>query len=189
MIKSETDKKTFSEMWVIPSIQVFSGSVLLALISQVAIPLPFTPVPLSLQTFTIFMLAMTLGSKKGTASVLTYLAQGTIGLPVFAGGLSNPAWIMGPRGGYLIGFALAAWVVGKLYESCSNKSLKNTLLILFAGEAMILIPGALWLAAFVGYSNAFSLGVAPFLAGGALKIIAASLLIAPTQKVFKKLFG
>ena len=95
MIETAKEKNTAIENWVIPAIQVFSGSILLALIAQVAIPLPFTPVPLSLQTFAVFMLALTLGSKKGTAAVVTYLIQGTLGFPVFAGGLFPWRWCGG----------------------------------------------------------------------------------------------
>lgn len=177
------------ERWVIPAVQVISGSILLALVAQLSIPLPFTPVPISLQTFAIFLLALTLGSKKGTASVIAYLVQGTLGLPVFAGGLANTAWLMGPRAGYLIGFVLAAWIVGKLVENKPERSLLYTLGALLVGELAILVPGALWLAAFVGYGNAFALGVAPFLIGDMIKLVAAAFAFKPTMRLFARLFG
>lgn len=188
MLHAATQKSNLVEKAVIPAIQIFTGSILLALAAQVTIPLPFTPVPLSLQTFFVFLLALTLGSKKGTLAILTYLAQGTLGFPVFAGGLANSAWLMGPRAGYLIGFVIAGWVVGKLAEKNPERSFLSTISILCLGEAAILIPGALWLSAFVGLPNMMALGVTPFLAGDMLKIIGAALSLAPLNKLLKRLF-
>lgn len=176
------------ERWIIPSIQVLAGSILLALIAQVTIPLPNTPVPISLQTFGVFLVALTLGSKKGTAAILTYLIQGSLGFPVFAGGYSNALWFLGPKAGYLIGFVLAAWIIGKLSEIKPHRSFLSTLGMLAVGEIVILIPGALWLSAFVGYSNALAMGVTPFLIGDVVKILAAASSLAPVNKLLSRLF-
>lgn len=188
MIKTAVTESTTTEKWVIPAIQVISASILLALVSQISIPLPFSPVPLSLQTLGIFLIALTLGSKKGTAAVLTYLAQGTMGLPVFAGGLINPLWYMGPRAGYLVGFAIAAWLIGRLCEQKKERSLIQTILILTMGEAAILIPGVVWLSLFVGMPNAVGLGAVPFLPGDFIKIIVSATSLPFLNRGINKLF-
>lgn len=156
-------------------LQVTAASIALALFSQVALPLPFTPVPLSLQTLALFMIALMLGSKKGSTAVILYLTQGTIGLPVFSGGTIDPLWFMGPRAGYLIGFVVAAWLIGRFMESKKEPSLAYTFFALTVGQGALLFIGTLWLAFFVGLSNTLYMGVFPFLVGAALKISFAAL--------------
>src|SRR5262245_5158687 len=95
---------------------VLLGSIFLALMSQLAVHLPYTTVPFTMQTLGVFLLGGILGSKQGALSVLTYLAQGTVGLPVFAGGVANPRWFCDPKAGYLISFTLAAFLIGKAIE-------------------------------------------------------------------------
>jgi len=94
---------------------VLAGSALIALSAQVRFPLPFSPVPVTGQTFAVLLVAAALG-RLGLASVIAYLVEGAIGLPVFAGGAFGVATMVGPTGGYLIGFALAAALVGSAAE-------------------------------------------------------------------------
>lgn len=189
MLRTASNSVDGIEKWAVPAIQILCASILLALTSQIAIPLPFTPVPITLQTFAVFMIAMTLGSKKGTAAVLTYLAQGAMGLPVFAGGMANSMWFLGPRAGYLIGFVAAAWIIGRLVEAKRERSLFETLLILALGEVAILVPGALWLSFYVGAQNAISLGVVPFVAGDFIKMVSAAMALSPTKRLLNRFFG
>lgn len=141
----------------------FSG--LLALSSQVAIPLPFTPVPVTLQTLAVLLAGMVLGSKRGAMSVLVWLAAGLLGMPVLASGAFT--------GGYLVGFVAAAALVGVLAERGWDRTPLTSIAAMTLGTVVILACGAIWLGAFVGYSNAIVQGVLPFLPGDALKIAAA----------------
>ena len=157
------------------AILVLGASLSIALSAQIALQLPFSPVPITGQTLAVLLLGALLGSKRGALSVLAYLAEGTAGLPVFAGGGSGPAWLLGPTGGYLLGFVVAAWVVGSLSEHVWDRSVAGTLVIMLAGSATIYLFGLLWLAHFVGADKALALGLIPFVPGDSLKIALAVL--------------
>ena len=154
--------------------QIIVGSAFLGLMAQVAIPLPFTPVPVSLQTLGVCLLALALGSFKAPMAVIVYLLQATIGLPVLAGGVSNPFWLFGPKAGYLIGFVLASYLTAWLFEKQKKPAFFKTCLILSLNESSILLVGFLWLALFVGWQNAFLMGAYPFLPGALVKITIAA---------------
>jgi biotin transport system substrate-specific component len=138
------------------------------------------PVPLTLQTIGVLFTASILGARYGTIAVLIYLAEGIAGLPVFAGFSSGPSVVLGPTGGYLIGFALAAYITGSLVEKSKTKSFFAILKIGIVGELILLISGYLQLSLFVGYSNAYAFGVMPFLLGDFLKIMLFSLVTSKT---------
>lgn len=178
----QTITKTVATSWL-SVLQVLVGSLFLSLMAQVAVPLPFTPVPVSLQTFAVALLAITLGSKKAPIAVMLYLVQATMGFPVLALGAVNPLWMVGPKAGYLLGFVASSFVVGKLVESNSKPSLGKSWLILSLNEAITLCLGALWLSAFVGWPNTLAMGVIPFIPGALLKISAASLAVNPIQSL------
>ena len=161
-----TEKKS-SKLGVLWTI--LFGSLFLGLVSQISIPLYFTPVALSLQSLAVLTLGIFLGGKKSALSVLTYLGQGAMGLPVFAGGKAGLVVLMGPAGGYYMGFVLAAFSVGYLLERGSRPFLALSL-----GSALILACGTLWLAAFVGPAQAVLIGCVPFVAGDLLKTVVAS---------------
>jgi biotin transport system substrate-specific component len=154
-----------------------AGSLFLALMSQVAIYLPFTLVPVTMQTLAIFLLGGLLGSRAGALSVIAYLVEGTFGLPVFAGGISNPLWFLGAKAGYLIGFVLAAFLVGKITELKPKLNFFMLLGAVVLGEAAILTCGSLWLSFFVGFPQAIFTGVVPFLPGACYKTVSATCLI------------
>ncbi len=156
---------------------VLGGSLFLALMAQVAIPLWFTPVPLTLHTFAILLMGALLGSKRGTLAVILYLAEGALGLPVFAGGAFGWARLLGPTGGYLLSFILATYLIGYLLERGWRTSYLRTLFALMIGEAIILLLGTLWLSMSVGMDKAFMLGFVPFIPGEMVKILATALLI------------
>lgn len=151
------------------------GSLLFALLAQVRIPLPFTPVPLTLQTLGVFLLGGLLGPRRAVFSLVAYLIEGSCGLPVFTGGAIKPLWFLGPHAGYLWAFPLAAYAVGKLTEN--KKRLYHFLIALCIGEIIILGGGTCWLALSAGWEKAFLIGAAPFFIGAALKICAGSLLL------------
>ena len=151
---------------------VFGFSLLIGLSSMVAIPLPFTPVPLTLQTMTVLLAGLMLGSRLGALAVLAYIAQGLVGMPVFASGAWGLARLVGPTGGYLAGFVLAAVIVGVLAERGWDRRPASTLAAMAVGNAVIYGCGVLWLSLFVPFQLALVQGVLPFLAGDALKIAA-----------------
>lgn len=151
---------------------VFGVSLLLAVSAQIAIPLPFTPVPVTLQTLVVLLCAAALGSRRGPLAILAYLAEGAAGLPVFSGGRAGIGHLLGPTGGYLAGFLAASLVVGALAEAGWTRKPLHALAALVAGSACIYIPGMMWLGVSVGYSSVIALGLLPFLPGEAFKLAA-----------------
>ncbi|MBC5811409.1 MAG: biotin transporter BioY [Candidatus Eremiobacteraeota bacterium] len=159
---------------------IVGGTVLMALASRVAIPLPWSPVPITGQTFAIPILVALLGTRGAVASLLLYLAEGSAGLPVFApvaDGTFGIARLFGPSGGYLIAFPVAAYVTGALFDLGLRRSYLGRLAAILAGTAVVFAGGATWLAHFLGAERAFALGVAPFLIGDALKSLGAAALV------------
>ena len=154
------------------AVLVAAFSLVIALCAQVAIPLPFTPVPVTLQTFAVLMAGFLLGSGRGALAVLAYLGEGFAGLPVFSGGTAGAAHLFGPTGGYLLGFLAASFVVGFLAERGAGKSWLLTLLALVVGDLLLYVPGVVWLGAYTGMSRAIALGFLPFVIGDMLKIAA-----------------
>jgi biotin transport system substrate-specific component len=157
--------------WASDVLLIAGFSLVIGLCAQIAIPLPFTPVPVTLQTLAVLVAAGLLGSARAAAAVLAYIGEGFAGLPVFSGGRAGVAHLLGPTGGYLVGFVIAAFLVGLLVERGAARSWLATLSALVAGTVLVYVPGVLWLGAFTGMGKAFSLGVTPFLIGDALKII------------------
>ena len=154
-------------------------SLLIALSAQVAIPLPFTPVPVTLQTFAILLTGCLLGSSRGALAAAAYVVEGSLGLPFFSGGTGGIAHLFGPTGGYLVGCVAAALVAGLFAERGLTTKPLGLLLTLIAADLVVFIPGVVWLGAFTGPAKAVTLGFVPFVAGDALKIAAAwSILVA-----------
>jgi biotin transport system substrate-specific component len=156
---------------------ILGGSLLIALSAQLQFVLPFSPVPITGQTFAVLLLGALYGSKRGPATVLTYLALGVMGLPVFAGGTFGVARLVGPTAGYLVGFLAAAFVVGFLSERGWDRKPWTTAVSMIIGNGIIYVAGVLWLSRSVGWQAVLSTGVLPFLAGDALKIALATLLL------------
>jgi len=160
---------------------VLAGSALIALAAQLRIDLPFSPVPVTGQTFAVLVVGAALGTRLGAAAVVAYLLEGLAGLPVFAGGTS--AWspssagvpvIAGPTAGYLVGFVAAAAVVGALAERGFDRTVVTTIVAMVLGDLVIYVFGVPWLARFVGADRAIPLGLQPFIVGDAFKIALAA---------------
>lgn len=145
----------------------------IGLCAQVSFPLPGTPVPVTLQTFAVLVMAAALGPARGVAATAVYAGAGAAGIGWFAPGTTPAAT------GYLVGFAGAALVVGSLAERGMDRSFGRTVLALAAGDLVILGCGAAGLALVLDVSlpRALSLGVTPFLIGDAVKIVAAAVLL------------
>ena len=165
---------------------VSGGSLLVALAAQIAIPLPFSPVPITGQTLAVLLIGALLGSRRSAGSLSLYLIEGALGLPVFAGGRSGLAYMLGPTGGYLIGFVAAAFVTGWLAERQWDRRARSNVLVMLLGNVVIYACGLPWLARFVGADRALVLGLYPFIAGDLLKLALATLALPWGWKVLAK---
>ncbi|MGB8212447.1 MAG: biotin transporter BioY [Anaerolineales bacterium] len=152
---------------------VIGGSLFVAGMAQIRIPLPFTPVPITGQTFAVLLVGAVFGTRRGIASLLLYLALGIMGLPFFAGGARGLAYLLGPTGGYLVGFVIAAGLVGMLAARGMDRRIPSALLAFLAGEIVIYLFGVAWLSVFLGIQRAIVGGLLPFLIGDAIKLVAA----------------
>lgn len=150
---------------------VLGMSFLIALAAPISIPLPFTPVPISLQGTVILTLSVLLGGKRAALAVIGFLLQGVLGLPVFATCVGGVACLLGCKGGYLLGYVVAAWVTGFLSRSASPRKVFWAMSV---GAGIILLFGAIWLSFFIGCTQAIVLGVLPFIFGDIIKLLVAS---------------
>lgn len=144
------------------------------LLASAKVQIPFYPVPMTMQTFVVLFLGFALGSRLGAATVLLYLAEGALGLPVFAGtpekGLGL-AYMAGPTGGFLAGFVVAAFVTGWLAERGFDRRVFTTAIAALAGFAAIYGLGIAWLGALIGWDKpVLAYGLYPFLPAEALKL-------------------
>jgi biotin transport system substrate-specific component len=161
--------------WLRDVILIVLGALFVAALAQVKIVLPFTPVPLTGQTFAVLLIGAALGSKRGAASLVLYIALGALGLPIFAGGESGLAYLSGATLGYLIGFVVAAYVIGLLAERGLERSVRTSMIPFLVGTLIIYGCGVAWLSVVLGsVSSAIAAGLVPFLIGDAIKLIAAS---------------
>jgi biotin transport system substrate-specific component len=171
----------------IDGVLVVGASLLVALSAQVVVPLPYSPVPVTGQTFAILLVGALLGSRRGLFAILAYLAEGAAGLPVFAGGTGGAFYFFGPTGGYLLGFLPAVWVVGRLSEAGWDRRPWSAAVAMATGNIVILGCGAAWLLPFAGLEGAVTAGVLPFLPGDLLKIALAATLLPTGWKALSRL--
>ena len=161
---------------------VVGGAAFVGLTAQVVVPLPFSPVPLSLQTFSVLLVGAVLGSRRGVASMALYLLAGTAGVPWFA--QQQSGWAFASFG-YVVGFVLAAYLVGRLAERGADRTVLRTVGLMVLGNLAIYavgVPGLMIIAG-MGLGQALLLGVVPFLVGDALKIALAAGLLPATWKL------
>ncbi len=153
------------------TVLVVGFALLTAVAAQWRIHLPFTPVPVTGQTFAVLLAGVSLGVRAGAASQLLYLAMGAVGLPVFSGGTGGWEVLTGATGGYLAGFVVAAAVVGALAERHHDRRFSTTLSAFLVGSFVIYAFGVAGLVGFAGMGPAEAIlkGVAPFVFGDVLK--------------------
>lgn len=154
---------------------VFAGSLVIAASAQVAVPM--WPVPATMQTFGVLLVAATLGARLGFAATILYLLEGAMGFPVFAHLSGGAHKFIGPTGGYLLAFPIAALLVGYLASLGFTRTFARTALAMFVGTLLILSMGALWLSLFFPGENAFVAGFAIFLPGCVLKTLLAAAIL------------
>jgi biotin transport system substrate-specific component len=164
------------------------GTGLLTLSAKLKIP--FYPVPMTMQTLVVLGLGMVYGWKLGFATVGVYLAAGALGMPVFAGTPEKGiglAYMMGPTGGYLLGFILAAAVTGYLAEKGWDRRATTTFLAMLIGNIVVYVPGLIWLGSVVGWDKpVFAWGITPFLFGDLVKILVAMIVLPGAWNLVRK---
>ena len=171
--------------WVRQIALIGGAAAFVGLSAQIAIPLPFTPVPLTLQTFAVLLSAAALGSLRGALAMLVYALVGMAGVPWFAQGSSGFA---GPSFGYIVGFIIAALVVGRIAERGATRTAVRTAGLMIVGNLVIYAVGVTWLKFAIGvdWATAIALGATPFLIGDAIKIAAAAGLLPLTWRGLRK---
>lgn len=160
---------------------------LICIAGPLSIPLPFTPVPISLTNLAIYIALFLIGWKRGTISYLVYLLLGFAGLPVFSKGQAGAAVLLGPTGGYLVGFIFIAVISGIMIEKYAGKVLPSVVGIII-GLTITYLFGTVWFCfqAGVGFAEALGMCVFPFLPGDAVKIIIAVILGPMLRKHLQK---
>lgn len=165
---------------------VLAGSALVALSAQASVPM--WPVPMTLQTLAITLIGLTYGSRLAAATMLAYLAEGAVGLPVFANASGGIAPLMGPTAGFLWGFVGMAWLTGWLVERGLDRGFLRLFVAGLVPGLMLFVPGALALSLVLGksLSEAAALAVMPFLAGALVKAAIAAMAVAGGWQLFRK---
>jgi biotin transport system substrate-specific component len=169
------------------AILALAGTMLLTLSAKVQVP--FWPVPMTMQTFVVLAIGMAYGWRLGGATLLLYMAEGAMGLPVFAGTPEKGigiAYMMGGTGGYLVGFMLAAMLTGWLAERGMDRRPTTTALAMLAGNVAIYVPGVLWLASLIGFEKAVQFGLTPFLASDVVKLLLAAAVMPLAWKAIRR---
>jgi biotin transport system substrate-specific component len=174
--------------WVRSAGIVLAGSAFIAACAHIALPLYFTPVPLTLQPFAVLLLGLLLSPRLAATTLIAYLGEGALGLPVFAPGVAGTfglAHLLGPTGGYLLSYPLAGALISVLWRSGRRRGFFWAMACAAAGNILILCAGAVWLSVFVHASLrvVMAQSILPFLPGDALKVSAAAALATGWQRL------
>jgi biotin transport system substrate-specific component len=162
---------------------ILFGTLLLAVSSKIQVP--FWPVPMTMQTFIVFIIGMSFGWKLAFSTLIAYLVEGALGLPVFAKG-GGLLYLMGPTAGYLYGMTIAAGVIGFFAERGYNKSYIKSLISLMIGTIIIFVLGVGYLGSVIGYDKALAGGLYPFIPSEFFKIGLAVILIPSITRYINK---
>lgn len=166
---------------------VIGASALIAIAAQIAIPLPFTPVPLTMQPLAVIFVAAALGSTRGAAAAALYLLEGFSGLPVFAQGHAGPIWLVGATAGYLYSYPFAAWVAGFVSERGWGSSIVRSITGMLLALTVIYVGGWSWLAMLTDARSAFVAGVAPFVLADIVKVAVGAALLPKAQQLVARI--
>ena len=169
-------------------LSVLFVAVLTASAAQLSFPLPFTPVPFTIQPMIVLIGAAALGSRLGAIAQILYLMLGIAGLPVFAFSPELPqgiARLMGPTGGYLMAYPIAAYVTGLLAEQGLDRRYLTSILAMSVGLSVIFAGGVLWIARLAGIETALATGLYPFIVVDIIKVVAAGLVLPTAWKFLR----
>ena len=165
---------------------VAAGALAIVLGAQLSLVLPHSPIPQTAQTLAVLLVAVLLGPARGVSAVALYILLGILGLPVFASGGSGFERLLGPTGGFLVGFLLAAWLAGSWSEAGWTRRLPRSLLGMLLAHATILLTGGLWLARSIGWAAAVGKGIQPFLVAALMKSMIAALVATAIARRFAR---
>jgi biotin transport system substrate-specific component len=172
---------------VTDTVAIVIGSLTIAVLAQVAIRLPFTPVPVTGQTLGVLLVGGSLGARRGTAATLLYLVEGALGLPFFAAGAHGVdlLTLSSATGGYLWGFVIAAWALGALSDRGWDRSIRSSIGAMLVGEIIIFAFGVSWLGHAFGLTaqKAMQDGLYPFVLGDMVKLLVAAGLLPASWKL------
>lgn len=160
---------------------IIGASALIAIAAQVAVPIPFTPVPLTLQPLAVLLVGVVLGSRRGAAAAILYLLEGLSGLPVFAQGHGGALWLAGPTAGYLYSYPFAAFIAGWFSERGWGRS------GMLVGLAAIYLGGWAWLAILSGPRAAVAMGIVPFVIADLVKVAIGAALLPYAERLVQRL--
>jgi biotin transport system substrate-specific component len=177
-----------SEQWLVLAKQagiVIGASAVIAVCARLVLPLPFTPVPLTLANFGVLLVGLALGNKRGFAAAALYLAWGAMGLPVFSpAGVGGIAQLFGPTGGYLLAYPVVAFLAGWISER-GSMSFGRNLVGGVAAELVLFAAGISWLAVVTGsWQRAMAFGLAPFIFAEVMKVMVAAAVARRLQRTF-----
>jgi biotin transport system substrate-specific component len=172
---------------VVNVLTIIAASILIALAAQVAIPIPGSPVPLTLQPVAVLLVGVTLGSRRGAAAAALYLFEGMSGLPVFAQGHGGPVWLIAPTAGYLWSYPFASWLAGFVSERGWGSSIFRAVCGMLAALVVIYAGGFSWLATLTSAKIAWTTGVAPFIVADMIKIAIAASLLPSAQRLVSRM--
>ena len=178
--------RTQSLAWWMEAGLVIGASLFVALCARVTVPLPFTPVPLTLQNFAVLLVGLLLGSRRGAIALALYLTEGAVGLPVFSVGMGGAARLLGPTGGYLMAYPLAAFVSGWIAERGAS-SFRRCAAAAALGEVVLFAGGLAWLTLWTHGSwwQAAHFGLYPFVFAEVAKVMTAAGLVARLPRLAK----
>lgn len=160
-----------------PALLTLGGSLAIAASAQIQVPMQ--PVPMTMQSLVVLLIGIAYGPRLGAATVMLYLLEGLVGLPVFAGFKAGPAALAGPTGGFLIGFVPAAALAGWLAARGWARNVWRSVATFVAGHAVLFASGVTWLGLLIGFERAVMLGLLPFLPGTVVKAaLGAALVVA-----------
>ncbi len=166
---------------------IIGASLLIALAAQIAIPIPFSPVPLTMQPLAVLLVGVTLGSRRGAAAAALYLLEGASGLPVFAQGHGGAFWLVSATAGYLWSYPLAAFVAGWFSERGWGSTTLRAVAGMLAALAIIYAGGFSWLAMLSGPRAALAMGILPFVVADVVKVALGAALLPQFQKLVRRL--
>ena len=168
--------RTQGSAWWIETALIVGASFFIALCARISLPLPFTPVPLTLQNFAVLLVGLTMGSRRGFLAIALYLGEGAVGLPVFnPAGLGGVAQLLGPTGGYLMAYPFVAFVSGWIAER-EMRNFRRCAVAASVGEVVLFAGGLIWLVLWThgSWSLAAHFGLVPFIFGEIAKIMVAA---------------
>ena len=166
---------------------VIAGSAIIAIAAQIAIPIPFSPVPLTLQPLAVLLVGIALGATRGSAAATLYLLEGAAGLPVFAQGHGGALWLIGPTAGYLLSYPFAAFVAGWFSQRGWGSTIARALAGMLVALAIIYAGGWAWLAVLAGPRAALAMGIVPFVIADMIKVAIGAALLPSAEKLIARL--